>query len=86
MEPTELKSLQELFYDKIKSIEEEYHLYFGLRSIQKRLDCTESICDHFNLNCETLEFCFQQESDLPQEIKDTITHTYQQVFLETRLM
>ncbi len=84
MEPAELKKLEQLFYNMINKVEKEYQLYFGLRSIQKKLDGVESIYDHFNLNGETLEFCFQKESDLPQEIRDNITLAYQEIFLATK--
>jgi len=84
MEPTELKKLEELFYSMINKVEKEYQLYFGLKSIQKKLNTIESIYDHFNLNKETLEFRFRKESDLPQEIRTLIIEVYQQVFLEIK--
>lgn len=83
MEPAEFKKLEELFYHMINKVEQEYYLYFGLRSIQKKSSCIESIYDHFTLNEETQVFSFQKGSDLPQEIRDTITHAYQQVFIAT---
>lgn len=85
MATAELQKQQELFYNLINKIETEYHLYFGLKSIQKRLNHTESIYDHFVLNIHQPELCFKKESDLPEEIREIVLATYQQVFFEEKI-
>ena len=81
MRVADLQKQQEIFYDLINQVEKDYHLYFGLKSIQKRLEKTESIYDHFVLNSETSSILFKEESDLPQEIRDAIIVVHQQVFI-----
>lgn len=73
---------QESFYTIIDQIERDYYLYFGLKSIQKKLSQTESIYDHFILEHNTFELSFDKESDLPQEIRDLIISAYHQTFSE----
>jgi len=80
MRVADLQKQQELFYNLINQVEKDYHLYFGLKSIQKRLEKTESIYDHFILNPETSAIKFKDESDLPQEIRDAILVIYKEVF------
>lgn len=73
---------QEQFLQMINEVEKDYHLYFGLKAIQKGLLHPESICDHFRLDNETCAFCFRDESDLPQEIREIILHAYQCIFIK----
>jgi len=80
MKVADLEKQQELFYKLINEVEVDYHLYFGLKSIQKRLENIESIYDHFSLHPETSELLFKEESDLPQEIKDIIILKHHEVF------
>lgn len=80
MKVADLQKQQELFYNLINQVEKDYHLYFGLKSIQKRLEKTESIYDHFILNPKTSVLQFKEDSDLPQEIRDVIIDSYQQIF------
>jgi len=81
MKVADLQKQQELFYSLIDQVEKDYHLYFGLKSIQKRLEKTESIYDHFNLSSDTAAIHFNPDSDLPQEIRDIIINTHHQVFI-----
>ena len=81
MRVADLQKQQEIFYNLINQVEKDYHLYFGLKSIQKRLEKTESIYDHFVLNSETSSILFKEESDPPQEIRDAIIVVHQQVFI-----
>jgi hypothetical protein len=80
MKVADLHKQQELFYNLINQIEKDYHLYFGLRSIQKRLDKTESIYDHFILVTEPPAIQFKEDSDLPQEIREIILQAYHTLF------
>jgi hypothetical protein len=80
MKVADLHKQQELFYNLINQVEKDYHLYFGLRSIQKKLEKTESIYDHFILVTETPAIQFKEDSDLPQEIRDIIMQTYHTLF------
>ena len=80
MRMANLRAQQDLFNQLINRVETSYHLYFGLKSIQKGLMQPESIHDHFNFDCETCVFCFREGSDLPQEIREVILQAYQQVF------
>lgn len=81
MKVADLEKQQELFYNLINQVEIDYHLYFGLKSIQKRLAHIESIYDHFKLDPETFELYFNGDSDLPEEIKDIILRTHKEIFL-----
>ncbi|KIO76318.1 hypothetical protein TH53_15285 [Pedobacter lusitanus] len=81
MTAADLHKRQELFYSVIDQVEKDYYLYFGLKSIQKKLTHTESVYDHFILNHDTFELSFDKESDLPQEIRDLIISAYQETFL-----
>lgn len=81
MKVADLQKQQELFYDLINQIEKDYHLYFGLKSIQKRLEKTESIYDHFILNPGTAILQFKENSDLPQEIRDIVISIHKRVFV-----
>jgi len=85
MEATDQQNLRELFYSTINKIELDYSLYFGLKSIQKGLSHIESIYDHFKLDVETLEFGFKLESDLPEEIRSSVCHAYEDVFLAQKV-
>jgi hypothetical protein len=80
MKVADLQKQQELFYNLINQVEKDYYLYFGLKSIQKKLEKTESIYDHFILSPESMFLQFNTDSDLPQEIKDIIIQRYQEVF------
>ena len=80
MKVADLQKQQELFYNLINQIELDYHLYFGLKSIQKKLDKTESIYDHFIFSADTPAIQFKDESDLPQEIRDVIMLTFKRLF------
>lgn len=80
MTVADLETQQEIFQQLISQVETDYHLYFGLKSIQKRLDYTERIFDHFKLD-EQLGLSFNEGSDLPDEIRHEIQRVYQQVFL-----
>jgi ATP-dependent Lon protease len=75
-----LNNQEEVFYNLMNEIEKEFYLYFGLKSIQKGLDRTESILDHFKIDKKTRKLNFYLESDLPEEIKRMIVAAYQQVF------
>jgi len=86
MATTDLHKRQELFYSVIDQLERDYYLYFGLKSIQKKLSQTESIYDHFVLNHDTFELSFDNDSDLPQEIRDLIIDAYCQSFSQQRNM
>jgi hypothetical protein len=79
MKVADLEKQQEIFYQLINQVEIDYHLYFGLKSIQKKLDHTESIYDHFKLD-PVVGLIFNTDSDLPEEIRDIIIKTYDQVF------
>jgi hypothetical protein len=79
MKVADLEKQQEIFYQLINQVEIDYHLYFGLKSIQKRLDHTESIYDHFTLDSE-VGVVFNADSDLPEEIREIIIRTYHEVF------
>lgn len=81
MKVADLETQQELFYHLINQVERDYHLYFGLKSIQKGLDRTESIYDHFVFDHDNFELSFNSDSDLPQEIKDHILEVYHQIFM-----
>lgn len=80
MKVADLEKQEEQFYNLINQVEIDYHLYFGLKSIQKKLDNTERIYDHFKIDPETSELTFNEGSDLPQEIKDIILEHYQKMF------
>ncbi|MBB6500045.1 hypothetical protein [Pedobacter cryoconitis] len=84
MTAADLRNRQELFYRLIDQVEKDYYLYFGLKSIQKGLSYTESIYDHFKLSSETLGLSFNEDSDLPQEIRDLILNEYHGVFLNEK--
>jgi hypothetical protein len=79
MKVADLEKQQEIFYQLINQVEIDYHLYFGLKSIQKKLDHTESIYDHFKLD-PVVGLIFNADSDLPEEIRDIIIKAYHQVF------
>ncbi|MGY0040805.1 hypothetical protein [Pedobacter sp. NJ-S-72] len=81
----DLHKRQDLFYSVIDQIEKDYHLYFGLKSIQKKLCRTERIYDHFILSHDTFELSFDNDSDLPQEIRDLIINAYHQTFLQEKV-
>ena len=81
MTAVDLQKRQELFYSIIDQVEKDYHLYFGLKSIQKRLSQTERIYDHFILD-QSFGIFFYPESDLPQEIRDLILDARNQTFSE----
>lgn len=80
MDTVNVQTLQQSFFEMINELEMDYHLYFGLKSIQKGLLKAERIYDHFKLNKETLDISFTVHSDLPQEIREKILHTYHIVF------
>lgn len=80
MTVADLEKQEEQFYNLINRVEMEYHLYFGLKSIQKKMDHTERIYDHFKLDPETFQLTFNEDSDLPQEIREVILDNYHQVF------
>lgn len=82
MTAVDLQKRQKLFYSIIDQVEKDYHLYFGLKSIQKRLSQTERIYDHFILDHQSLEISFYPESDLPQEIRDLVLDAHHQTFSE----
>lgn len=84
MTTADLHKRQELFYSAIDQVEKDYHLYFGLKSIQKKLTQTERIYDHFILNHDTFELSFDNDSDLPQEIRDLVMNAYHEIFLLKR--
>jgi hypothetical protein len=86
MTATDLHKRQELFYSIVDQVEKDYYLYFGLKSIQKKLNQTESIYDHFILNHDNFELSFDHESDLPQEIRDLIIKAYHQTFPQEKSM
>lgn len=77
---SDMQAQQTLFNQLINEVENNYHLYFGLKSIQKGLVQPERIHDHYNFDCETCVFCFREESDLPQEIREIVFQTYCRVF------
>lgn len=81
MKVADLEKQEEQFYNLINQVEIDYHLYFGLKSIQKKLDTTERVYDHFKLDPETFELTFNEGSDLPQEIRDIIQEHHRQIFL-----
>ena len=56
MTAADLHKRQDLFYSVIDQVEKDYHLYFGLKSIQKKLCQTERIYDHFILSHDTLNY------------------------------
>lgn len=80
MTAVDLQKRQKLFYSIIDQVEKDYHLYFGLKSIQKRLSQTERIYDHFILDHQSFELSFYPESDLPQEIRDLILNAHYETF------
>lgn len=82
MTAVDLQKRQKLFYSIIDQVEKDYHLYFGLKSIQKRLSQTERIYDHFILDHQSFKISFYPESDLPQEIRDLILDACHQTFSE----
>ncbi|QNK61832.1 hypothetical protein H7F33_14890 [Pedobacter sp. PAMC26386] len=82
MTAADLQKRQDLFYSVIDQIEIDYYLYFGLKSIQKKLSVTERIYDHFILSHDTFELSFDKESDLPEEIRDLILNAYHERFSE----
>jgi len=84
MNAVSLNNQEEIFYNLINGIEKEFYLYFGLKSIQKGLNRTESIYDHFKIDKKTLKLNFDMESDLPEEIRKMVVSAYQQVFLNFR--
>lgn len=82
MDTVNVQTQQKSFFEMINELEMDYHLYFGLKSIQKGLLKAERIYDHFKLNMETLDLSFSVHSDLPQEIRERILYTYHTVFSE----
>ena len=80
MKVADLETKKEIFHQLISQVENDYRLYFGLKSIQKKLDYTESIYDHFQLDAED-GLTFNEESDLPKEIRDEVLQVYGQVYL-----
>jgi len=70
-----------MFINIIDDIEKEYYLYFGLKTIQKQLDSTERIYDHFKIDRDIQLLTFNKDSDLPEEIRELVFKAFDQVFI-----
>lgn len=80
MEVEEWIQREARFKAAIAKLQQEYYLYFGLKSIREGLKDTEHIEDHIRLERERGLLHFRTGSDLPEEIREKIIQLHQAVF------